>query len=73
LISIKWISENYIQLLQILTLIVVLGESITRLTPTKSDDGFMSRVGSGLDGILGALKVPNLRKRIEADNGEPDP
>lgn len=64
----QWLGENYSQVLQILTLILVVGEMITRLTPTKTDDGFVTRLGAGLDAVLTLLRVPNLRAKIKADD-----
>lgn len=64
MISLKWVSDNYLNLIQIATLIVVTGELITRLTPTKKDDGFVKRIGTGLDRLLTILRVPNLRRQI---------
>lgn len=34
-------------------------EFITRLTPTKKDDGFVMRMGKGYKRLLDFLKVPN--------------
>lgn len=43
---------------------VVLGvaELITRLTPTKKDDGFIERIGSSIRKGLDLLQVPNKKK-----------
>lgn len=64
MITIQWLGDNYANVLQILVLIVTAGELVTRLTPTKTDDGFLLRIGAHLDKILTALKVPNLRKKV---------
>lgn len=65
---VEWLAKNYSEVLQIITMIILVGEMITRLTPTKSDDGFMTRIGVGLDAVLTLLKVPNLRKKMNAPN-----
>jgi len=64
---ITWFQTNYAELLKILTLMVVVGEMVTRLTPTKKDDGFIRRLGAIIDTALGVMKVPNLRKKLEDD------
>jgi hypothetical protein len=73
MITLQWIQENYVNALQALTALVVAGELITRMTPTKDDDGFVSRIGDKLDWLLDFLKVPNLRKSIDKDGGPSEP
>lgn len=63
-LTLEWIQNNYANVLQILILLVTAGEMITRLTPTKTDDGFIKRIGAQLDRVLTVLKVPNLRKKV---------
>jgi len=65
MLTIEWLKSNYSEVLQIITLIVVIGEMVARLTPTKTDDGFIHRIGGRLDRILDLLRVPNLRKKID--------
>jgi hypothetical protein len=64
---IKWVMDNYAEMIQILGLIVVLGEMITRLTPTKTDDGFVTRLGHWIDTLAQLARVPNVRKKLEDD------
>lgn len=64
MITLTWIQENFLNVVQILTLLVVAGELITRLTPTKRDDGFVRRIGMGMDRLLNMLRVPNLRRQV---------
>lgn len=64
----NWIKENHEPLLQLLGLVLGTGgilEIIVRLTPTKADDGFMTRIGKKVDHLLTALKVPNRLKDHE--------
>ena len=63
--KIEWVRENFLNVVQIVTLLVVAAELITRLTPTKSDDGAVKRLGTQLDKLLTFLKVPNLRRQIK--------
>jgi hypothetical protein len=64
---------NYSQVLQILGLVVVTGQMVTRLTPTKTDDGFLTRAGKLVDVVCDLLKVPNLRKKVAEENPENEP
>jgi len=59
----KWLAENYANILGILLSFVIFAEGITRLTPTKKDDGFVERVGSFIRGVMDALKIPNVKKK----------
>lgn len=63
--KIQWAKDNFLNIVQIVTLLVVAAELITRLTPTKSDDGAVKRLGEQLDKLLTFLKVPNLRRQIK--------
>lgn len=45
----------------ILALLVV-AELVVRLTPTKTDDGAVERVGKVIRRVLDFLKVPNVKK-----------
>lgn len=62
---VAWLQENYAGVLMLLSALVAVGEAITRLTPTKTDDGFVSRVGGVIDKVLDLAKVPNIRKKLE--------
>jgi len=63
--KIEWARDNFLNVVQIVTLLVVAAELITRLTPTKTDDGAVKRIGIQLDKLLTFLKVPNLRRQIK--------
>jgi hypothetical protein len=63
-----WLMNNYAPMLQSLTLMVAAGTIAVRLTPTKSDDGFLARISSVLDRVLDLLRVPNVRKKIELED-----
>lgn len=63
--QIKWLQDNYLEMIQALTLMVVAAEIVTRITPTKTDDGFVKRIGVLLDKVLNLLGVPNLRRQIK--------
>lgn len=63
---IQFISEHYVQVLELLGLLFASGgvlEVIVRLTPTKSDDGFADRVAAIVDKLMSALKIPNRLKK----------
>lgn len=54
-----WITENpYYSL----TIGITIAEAITRLTPTKKDDGFVQRAGEWIKFILDKIHTPNLKK-----------
>jgi hypothetical protein len=62
---IGWVKENWHQVLVLVGLLfgshgVI--ELITRLTPTKSDDGFTTTVGKKIDHLLDMAGVPNKLK-----------
>ena len=59
----QWLIENYVQLFGILIGAIGLAEAITRITPTKKDDGFVERVGSFIRKIMDALRIPNKKKK----------
>ncbi len=58
----NWITANYQNVLIALAGLVAVGEVITRLTPTKKDDGFVERIGKVLKTIMEFLKIPNNLK-----------
>lgn len=64
----EWLMHNYSPLLQTVTLVVAAGTIAVRLTPTKTDDGFLARISTGLDKLLDLLRVPNLRRKIESED-----
>jgi len=54
-----FITANYLWLIP--TSLAVL-EGITRLTPTKKDDGFVKRLGGAIDFVMDNVKFPNKSK-----------
>lgn len=48
--------------LVIITGLVSIAEILVRLTPTKSDDGAVKRIGARIDKLLDLAKVPNNKK-----------
>lgn len=57
-----WASGNpYLSL----TLGIAIAEFITRLTPTKKDDGFVQRLGGLLKFVLDVVKTPNVKKKYK--------
>ena len=45
-----------------LTIGVAVAEFVTRLTPTKKDDGFVQRAGGLIKFVLDTVKAPNIKK-----------
>lgn len=60
-----YFSQNGASIGATATAIYVAAELITRLTPTKKDDSFLSRAGSFVKKVLDLLKVPNNIKVSE--------
>lgn len=60
---VAWLTGNYVHMLEAMGAVVVAAELITRLTPTKKDDGFVERIGSALRVVMDFLKVPNLKSK----------
>lgn len=58
-----WVQNNYVNVLLLLSALVAVGEIVVRFTPTKEDDGFVSRLGAYIDKALDLAKVPNIRKK----------
>jgi len=42
---------------------IAIAEAVTRLTPTKKDDGFVQRLGELIKLVLDSLSLPNLEKK----------
>jgi len=57
-----WIKDNYVIILEAAMALVVAAEVITRLTPTKKDDGFVERIGGIIRKTMDLLKIPNIKK-----------
>jgi hypothetical protein len=41
---------------------LAVAETVTRLTPTKKDDGFIQRIGSVVNRVFDLVKIPNRMK-----------
>ena len=59
---IKWIVDSKEELAALLLAIIAVGEIVTRLTPTTSDDGFVERIGGFIKKALDAIGLPNKLK-----------
>ncbi len=60
---IHWLGSNYEEILAAAWAVVLAGEAIVRLTPTKKDDGFVQRVGEWIKKAMDWAKVPNTKKK----------
>ena len=60
---IKWIMDNYADLLIAVSGLVGVAEIIVRFTPTEKDDGAVERIGKGLKKVLDFAKIPNAEKK----------
>ncbi len=64
---VTWIQQNYAQALQALAGLTIVLELCVRLfVPTSQALGFLARLGSVIQGIMDALKIPVA---IKTDNG----
>lgn len=61
--AIQFIVENYVGILGSIVALVAFAETVVRLTPTKSDDGAVARIGKIVSAICDFLKVPNNIKK----------
>lgn len=61
-LSIDQIQTIVIMVVAGLASIISIAEVVTRLTPTKDDDGAVTRVGERIDKLLDLLRVPNKVK-----------
>lgn len=59
---IQWLVDSKEEIAGLLLGLVAIGETITRLTPTKADDGFVERIGGFIKKALDALGLPNKVK-----------
>jgi hypothetical protein len=57
----NWLVANYVQVALILGAIVALGEMIVKLTPTTTDDGFVTRVGQLVTWLLKLIGSSNTK------------
>ena len=44
-------------------LLLAVAEAITRLTPTKIDDGFIMRLGKIVKWFFDTVKIPNIKRK----------
>lgn len=63
ILSWEWLMANYVQLFQVLFATVILGETVTAVTPTKTDDGFVHRLGNIIDMLAKFFRIPNNVKK----------
>ena len=59
---IQFVQENYVEISKLLIAIGAVAEIIVRLTPTKTDDGALERIGGIIKKILDFAKIPNIKK-----------
>ena len=57
----SWLSGNWPEMVAALSLLLASAEAIVRLTPTKSDDGAVERIGKILKWIFDLVKAPNVK------------
>lgn len=58
-----WFLEgNWDTLIELILAVILVAEIAVRLTPTKTDDGAVERVGSWIKKILNMVKIPNRIK-----------
>jgi hypothetical protein len=54
-----WLQANYVQVALVLGALVALGEAVVKLTPTETDDGFVTRIGKAIQWVLALLGKSN--------------
>jgi len=57
-----WGMANYIGVFTCLGLLLAFLESLVALTPTKTDDGFVKRLGGWIDGARRLVRVPSIKR-----------
>lgn len=58
--EILWfLQANWDNFLIVVFSLLAAGEAITRMTPTQTDDGFVTRVGQKIDSALKVIPLPN--------------
>jgi hypothetical protein len=60
--ALSWLLSNKENMALALLSLVSLAEIVVRITPTKSDDGAVQRVGALIKKALDLLKLPNVKK-----------
>ena len=58
-----YLAANWQGILLALGMVITTMETIVRLTPTKTDDGFVARIAKVVDALFTWLKVPNRLKK----------
>lgn len=58
---VAWVMAHLSELAMVLLALLSVAELVTRLTPTKKDDGFVERVGGIIRRMLDFLKIPNTK------------
>lgn len=56
----EWLKLNHVNMIIVITTFIAFLEALVRLTPTKTDDGAIKRIGSVVDWICKMLKIPNV-------------
>lgn len=63
-----WLVENYAQLFVVVGAAIAFAETIVVLTPTKTDDGAVKRLGEFFDKVREILKIPSMKaKEVKED------
>lgn len=62
----KWLMENKEEIGLFLLSLIATAELFVRLTPTKTDDGAVERIGALIKRILDWLKIPNVAKKDDS-------
>lgn len=58
----EWFILNKEELAIFLGCLGVVAESIVRITPTKSDDAALERIGKLITKVFSILKIPSIKK-----------
>ena len=61
--TVQWLASHYEEIFAAMVGLVGAAQIIVRLTPTKADDGFVTRIGQWLDKAMDFLKIPNPKKK----------
>lgn len=58
-----WLKDHWLEVAALSSALLAVAEMITRLTPTKKDDGFVQRIGAALKKVFDILGIPNNIKK----------
>ena len=58
-----WLNEHYMDVGAAVLGLYAFAEFVVRITPTKTDDTLLERVGAGLKKVMDFLKIPNNLKK----------